>query len=141
MPPGGEPEQARARVVAFLRALADRAERDAALAGGIYAALQDAGLLVATPTPGAMRARAPRATATESQPAPDPFRVLREGGDEALRGWLATLPLATLRQIVRAHRLDPARISARWQDTARLAGLIEEQVRARYHRGASFARV
>jgi hypothetical protein len=139
MPPGGEPEQARARVVAFLRALADRAEHDAALAGGIYAALQDAGLLAATPA--ATRARAPRATTTESPPAPDPFQVLRQDGDDALRAWLATLPLATLRQIVRAHRLDPARISARWQDTARIAGLIEEQVRARYHRGASFARV
>ena len=104
--------------------------------------------LPASATPKRQRARSggsapiPAPTPTEpAQPAPDPFAVMRAQGEAGLRATLDAHDLPTLRQIVRAHRLDPARISARWANRDRVITLIVEQTRARLNHGRAFERV
>ncbi|HYM26651.1 MAG TPA: hypothetical protein VET66_00750 [Steroidobacteraceae bacterium] len=71
----------------------------------------------------------------------DPFALLRSGGEDGLRRALGVADVATLHRIVRTHRLDPARVSARWTARERLVELIVTQVRARASHGQAFARV
>jgi hypothetical protein len=136
---------AAAAIGAFLRALAQRAERDAAFAEGVAAALAESGLLPATRV---RRAASHRARASEAaagsvvpQATPDPFATLRGAGETGLRTALGAVEVAALHQIVRTYRLDPARISARWTARERLIELIVTQVRARAGHGQAFARV
>jgi hypothetical protein len=151
-PPSAPPEEAR-RIADFLRTLAAQAEADPALALSLREALQQSGL---TPTASDGRAARPRkhagdtdgreggrrgaGTAAPPDP-PDPFVVYREHGEEALRTVLGAQDLATLRGLIRAHRLDPARISARWTSPERVIALIVRQVQARADIGKAFARV
>jgi len=140
---GGGTNEGRA-VGAFLRALATRADADAVLAGQIAAALRESGLLAGDATTAEKpRDRKPPAARIEEQggEAPDPFVVLRERGEAGLRAALDGMELATLRQIVRAHRLDPARISARWTARERVVALIVDQVRAHANHGKAFSRI
>ncbi|HEV2235727.1 MAG TPA: hypothetical protein VGR57_03615 [Ktedonobacterales bacterium] len=132
-----------ARVGAFLRALAERAERDAAFAEGVAEALTASGLL---PAPRTRRASSgPDAPAGKPAAIPttdlDPFATLRGAGEAGLRAALGAIELPALHQIVRTYRLDPARISARWSARERLIELIVTQVRARASHGQAFARV
>jgi hypothetical protein len=135
-----------AAIGAFLRALAQRAERDAAFAQGVAEALAESGLQA----PAAARraparvARSGSAGATQAgAPADtlDPFAALRSGGEDGLRAALGAVEVPDLHRIVRTHRLDPARISARWTTRERLVELIITQVRARASHGQAFARV
>jgi hypothetical protein len=134
-------------IAAFLRGLAERAEMDATFAAHLHAVARACGLLEAPAAAAVSPARGARATqggsAAESSagPALDPFAVLREREEAGLRAALAPLELAALRAIIRAHRLDPARISARWTARERLIGLIVDQVRARANHGRAFERV
>ena len=137
-----------AAIARFLCALADRVERDSVFAAQIGALLTESGLLPntanATPRQRASRARAttPRGADEPAVAAAlDPFAVLRENGGDALHTRLDTLSAAQLHELIRAHRLDPARISARWGNQARLVELIVSQVRARADHGKAFARV
>lgn len=137
----------------FLRALAAQAERDPAFARQLGEALVASGLLSGqTAAPEARRTAPARrgggrqagtsaAVRGDAGPSSDPFAVLRAGGEAALRAYLATLEVAALRQLIRQHRLDPARISARWNNRERLGVLIVEQVRARADHGKAFATV
>jgi hypothetical protein len=147
----GSIESANGRAVgAFLRSLAARAESDPALAAQIVASLRESGLL---PDDEAVSRRAALAVKSRSRKpgalaagmaatgSPDPFVVLRERGEAGLRSALEAMDLATLRQIVRAHRLDPARISARWTARERVVALIVDQVRAQASHGKAFSRV
>jgi len=141
-------DEGRRALVRFLRALADRVERDPALAEALLAPLRESGLLAAEAgadaPPRAAPARRPPASPSDGQgspPPPDPFAVLREGGEAGLRARLGDLDLPALRQIVRRYRLDPARLSARWAARERVIELIVEQVRARSNLGRAFERV
>jgi len=71
----------------------------------------------------------------------DLYGLLRAEGDETLRARLSTLTPTELHGVIRTHRLDPARISARWTSAARLIDLIVAQVRARADHGKAFSRV
>ena len=125
----------------LLRELAERADHDPAFGAQVADALRASGLLGS-----ARKSPPPRKKSVKSvQRAPkvdgnvlNPFQVLRRYGDQALRDQLTTLDLTSLRQIVRAHRLDPARISARWSSSERVVSLIVEQVRARANHGRAF---
>jgi len=140
---GRDDAEAAARL---LRELAERAERDPSFGIQLAEAVRSSGLLDAPSprTPATARKkpanRAKRPTATAAV-LPDPFQVLRQHGEDALRDQLARLDIASLRQIVRAHRLDPARISARWTATDRVIMLIVDQVRARANHGRAFERL
>jgi hypothetical protein len=141
-----------AGIAACLRALAAQAERDPAFARHLGDALRASGLVPAEwmPAPAEPSAPAPdggsrggRASGKERQADQplDPFVVLRSGGEAALRAALDALDLAALRRVVRAHHLDPNRVSARWSARERVIALIVEQVRARVNHGRSFERV
>ena len=137
--PATGPEEQQ-RIAAFLRELAARAEEDATVAAAIGDALVRSGLL--PPVKGTSR----RATPASREPVqtlevPDPFPIMRAQGEEGLRAALGALDVAALRQIVRRHRLDPARISARWTARDRITSLIVEQVTARLNHGKAFSRV
>jgi hypothetical protein len=134
------PEQRRA-VATFLRRLAEQAERDETLAATLHALLAESGLLTNATVAGKGRASRPARAATPADAPVDPFPLLRDGGESGLRARLDTLDLAALRQIVRAHRLDPARISTRWTARERVVSLIVEQTRARVNHGKAFSRV
>jgi hypothetical protein len=145
-----------AALSAFLHLLAQRVERDPVFGRQLSQLLVESGLLGRAPgdTPrggsaGSARARtrargAPAARAgapDEDATLPDPFALLRAGGATGLRARLDTLDLSALRQLVRQYHLDPARISARWNNRERLTVLIFEQVRARADHGKAFAQV
>ncbi len=140
---GRDDAEAAARL---LRELAERAERDPSFGIQLAEAVRSSGLLDApSPHPpptakkkSANRAKRPTPAASDL---PDPFQVLRQHGEDALHDQLARLDIASLRQIVRAHRLDPARISARWTATDRVITLIVDQVRARANHGRAFERL
>lgn len=140
------PQDARA-VAAFLRLLAKRVEGDSVFAAHVAAALRESGLLHAMPDasldvpPRANSRRAAKADTADGAAAPDPFAVLRTHGEAGLRAALDALDLATLRAIVRTHRLDPARISARWTTRDRVIGLIVTQVQARANHGKAFSHI
>ena len=140
---GRDDAEAAARL---LRDLAERAERDPAFGIQLAEAVRSSGLLdTSSPQPSASARKKPvngtkRPAATASS-LPDPFQVLRQHGESALRDQLARLDIVSLRQIVRAHRLDPARISARWTATDRVITLIVDQVRARANLGRAFERL
>ncbi len=145
-----------AAVGAWLRALATRADADPTFAAQMLAALRESGMASALTND---QRRAPRgartrgsarsadrsadrsATPSAAATPPDPFSVYRAQGEERLRASLTELDLATLRAIVRSHRLDPARISARWTTRERVIALIVDQVRARANHGRAFERI
>lgn len=136
---------------AWLRALAKRAESDAAFAAQMLDAARESGLSDAlgdvapqqSTRPATRRRKAtPTTTPTSSTaPVPDPFAVYRAQGVEGLRAALDALDLPTLRAIVRERRLDPARISARWTARERVISLIVDQVKARANHGQAFRHV
>lgn len=147
-----------AELGAFLRGLAARAEADSAFAAQLDAALRESGLLDhplaarAVPTSPAAPARnrsssRPHAATRDTwqqfagSDLPDPFALLRDRGEAGLRASLDALDLPALRALVRLHRLDPARISARWAARERVVALIVTQVRARADLGKAFSRV
>lgn len=158
------PPQA-AALAAFLRALAARAEADSAFAAQLDAALRESGLLARPPAAHEAPASSPSPVSSPSSPSrkragarpraaprdawqqierselPDPFALLRDRGEAGLRASLDALDLPALRALVRVHRLDPARISARWAARDRVVSLIVAQVRARADLGKAFSRV
>lgn len=142
--PGRDDAEAAARL---LRELAERAERDPAFGIQLADAVRTSGLLdsASPPSPSASPRKKPangaKRQAATTAAIPDPFQVLRKDGEDGLRDRLAQLDIAALRQIVRAHRLDPARISARWTATERVIALIVDQVRARANHGRAFERL
>lgn len=149
-PHAQETEDRRVALSAFLRALARRVEQDPAFARTLLAvyAESSASPPVVLPQPQSAatgtRERTRRAAVVEAAPpapALDPFALLREHGEAGLRERLSHLELPALRAILRAHRLDPARIAARWTARERIADLIVEQVRARSSLGRAFERV
>lgn len=141
--PGHDDAEAAAKL---LRELAERAERDLTFGMQLAEAVRSSGLL---DTPSSQPSASPRKKpandakrpAAPTSGLPDPFQVLRKDGEDGLRAQLAQLDIAALRQIVRAHRLDPARISARWTATDRVISLIVDQVRARANHGRAFERL
>jgi hypothetical protein len=122
-------------LVETLRAMASQIDADPALATR----------LLSKPTTKAEPSETGQATPgparTASAPPLDPFAVLRRSGEQRLREALATLDLPALKAIVRAYRLDPARIAARWTAPERTIELIVEQTRARLNHGRAFERV
>ncbi len=145
-------------LAAFLRGLAARAEADSAFAAQLDAALRESGLLdhSLAARAGPASPAAPARKRSSSRPhastrdawqqfagndLPDPFALLRDRGEAGLRASLDALELPVLRALVRVHRLDPARISARWTVRDRVVSLIVAQVRARADLGKAFSHV
>lgn len=143
LPPRTDEQQEIAAARAFVRALAAHAEHDATFAAALARILRESDITVraAARTASDTRAAVPSRAQDDPGSLPDPFRLLHQGGEEHLRSVLRQQSVHTLHGIVRAHRLDPARISARWSTADRLVALIVEQVCARAARGRAFEHV
>lgn len=130
-----EPEH----IAAFFQALARRARQEPQFAISLAACLDESGLLTLNTERPANRTK--RQAPSARPEALDPFAVWRARGEDALRQTLDGLDLAELKSIVRAHRLDPARVSSRWTARDRVIALILDQVKARMNHGRAFERV
>jgi hypothetical protein len=53
--------------------------------------------------------------------------------------WLSEQSMDVLRSIIRIQDFDPARRTARWKDTEKLASFIADNLRARLSRGSAFS--
>ncbi len=133
---GGEPLANETRaLVETLRSVASQIEADDALAARLMAGPAITAESGETAQPVSRPAREVVA------PPLDPFAMLRQSNEQGLREALTTLDLASLKAIVRAYRLDPARLSARWTAPERIIDLIVEQALARLNHGRAFERV
>ncbi len=122
-------------LVETLRAVASQIEADPALAARLMGGS-------AKKVEAAERTQAAARPAREMVAPPlDPFAILRQSNEQGLREALAALDLASLKAIVRAYRLDPARLSGRWTAPERITELIVEQTMARLNHGRAFERV
>lgn len=79
----------------------------------------------------------PKKTRTQP-PSEDPFEAYRTKGEVGFKSWLETFDVATLKAMVRQHRLDPSRLSDKWKTKARFVSLIVERVPARLKQGDVF---
>jgi hypothetical protein len=127
----GEPTAETQALIETLRAVAAQIGADPALGAQI----------MHSATVKAEPGGAPRPAREVVAPPLDPFAVLRQSGEQGLRKALAALDLAALKAILRAYRLDPARIAARWTAPERIVELIVEQAAARLNQGRAFERV
>jgi len=59
-------------------------------------------------------------------------------GETDFRLWLRDQPIPTIRAVIRAQDLDPARRTSKWQDAEKLADFVAEGLRARLARGSAF---
>jgi hypothetical protein len=122
-------------LVETLHAVASQIEADPTIATRLMAG---AGRKTEHETPAQA---APRTAREIVAPPLDPFATLRQSSEQELQKALAMLDLTSLKAIVRAYRLDPARIAARWTAPERIVELIVEQVTARLNHGRAFERV
>jgi hypothetical protein len=122
-------------LVEMLRAVASQIDADPALASRLMAESATKGERGGEPRPSSSAKRAVVA------PPLDLFAVLRQSSERGLREALAMLDLVALKAILRAYRLDPARIAARWTAPERIIELIVEQAQARLNHGRAFERV
>jgi len=68
----------------------------------------------------------------------DPFQVLSDRGALGLRAFLQAVSIQDLKGIVRAHRLDPSRLSDKWRSQERLVDFVTERVESRARQGDVF---
>ena len=69
---------------------------------------------------------------------PDVHAEWTARGETDFRLWLRDQSIATIRAVIRAQDLDPARRTSKWKDTEKLADFVAEGLRARLSRGSAF---
>lgn len=84
------------------------------------------------PTAAKRAARDTRATL------PDVHAEWAARGETDFRLWLRDQPVPTIRALIRAQDLDPARRTGKWKDGEKLADFVAEGLRARLSRGSAF---
>nr|AWL99398.1 hypothetical protein CIT40_04740 [Bradyrhizobium amphicarpaeae] len=82
--------------------------------------------------------RSPKALGASQENAPDVYSKWEEIGETEFVLWLRALSKETLRAIIRANGFDPAGRTPKWKDVEKLSSFIEDSLRARLARGASF---
>lgn len=122
-------------LVALLRdlvqLLAEESERNPAFAerlDGLLSSLPES----RRPTAAKRAARDTRATL------PDVHAEWAARGEADFRLWLRDQPVPTIRAVIRAQDLDPARRTGKWKDAEKLADFVAEGLRARLSRGSAF---
>ena len=111
--------------------LADESERNPAFADRLDR------LLSALPEARRSKARKRGAPGTRA-PLPDVHAEWTVRGETEFRLWLRDQPIATIRAVIRAQDLDPARRTSKWADAEKLADFVAEGLRARLARGSAF---
>jgi hypothetical protein len=69
---------------------------------------------------------------------PDVHSEWTARGETDFRLWLRDQPIPTIRALIRAQDLDPARRTGKWKDAEKLADFVAEGLRARLSRGSAF---
>lgn len=122
-------------LVALLRdlvqLLADESERNPAFAERLDSLLSS---LPESRHPTAAKRPAHDARAT----LPDVHAEWTARGETDFRLWLRDQPVPTIRALIRAQDLDPARRTGKWKDGEKLADFVAEGLRARLSRGSAF---
>ena len=115
----------RRRFDAFVKVVAEQAERDPDFAARLEAALGGE----FAPSRASRRKRAPAAF--------DPVTAAYDGAD-ALRARLAALSADQLKDMIAEHGLDPTGRANRWRKPERLVGLIVDRAIERAQKGRGF---
>jgi len=115
----------RRRFDAFVKVVAEQAERDPDFAARLEAALGGE----FAPARSARRKRAPAAF--------DPVAAAHDGAD-ALRARLAALSADQLKDIIAEYGLDPTGRANRWRKPERLVDLISDRAVERAQKGRGF---
>jgi len=111
--------------------LADESERNPAFAERLDS------LLLSLPE--SRRPAAAKRTARNTRATlPDVHAEWAARGETDFRLWLRDQPVPTIRALIRAHDLDPARRTDKWKDGEKLADFVAEGLRARLARGSAF---
>ncbi len=122
-------------LIALLRGLvellADESERNSAFAERLDSLLSS---LPESRRPTAAK-RAARDTRTTL---PDVHAEWIARGETDFRLWLRDQPIPTIRALIRAQDIDPARRTNKWKDAEKLADFVAEGLRARLSRGSAF---
>lgn len=122
-------------LVALLRdlvqLLADESERNPAFAERLDNLLSS--------LPESRRPTAAKRAARDAHTAlPDVHAEWTARGQTDFRLWLRDQPIPTIRAVIRAQDLDPARRTSKWKDAEKLADFVAEGLRARLSRGSAF---
>lgn len=122
-------------LVALLRGLvqllADESERNPAFAERLDS------LLLSLPE--SRRPTAAKRAARDARTTlPDVHAEWTARGETDFRLWLRDQPIQTIRAVIRAQDLDPARRTGKWKDAEKLADFVAEGLRARLARGSAF---
>jgi hypothetical protein len=112
----------------LLHAIADELERDGALAERIVRKVDE-------------ESSRKRTKSSKSAIGFDPFEVLRQGTETALRERLESLEIPVLKAIITQHGLDTTRLAQKWRDKERLVTFILERISARAEKGDVFKAV
>jgi hypothetical protein len=111
--------------------LADESERNPAFANRLDSLL--------SALPEARRFKPTKRAVTHTHtPLPNVHAEWTARGETEFRLWLRDQPIATIRAIIRAQDLDPARRTSKWTDTEKLADFVADGMRARLARGSAF---
>lgn len=122
-------------LVALLRdlvqLLADESERNPAFAERLDSLLSS--------LPESHRPTAAKRAARDARTTlPDVHAEWIARGETDFRLWLRDQPIPTIRALIRAQDLDPARRTGKWKDAEKLADFVAEGLRARLSRGSAF---
>jgi hypothetical protein len=102
------------QITEMLRQIVDAARQDPAIAAAARDAILDTGLFD-------VFGQGERLNLVDA---------LDEAGEDALRARLSQAPLAELRALVRAHKYDPQRETARWRSAPRFVDFLIEKAKA-----------
>jgi hypothetical protein len=123
-------------LVALLRDLVDLLAEEAARNPEFDSRIEQ--LLEAIPE--RRKAKPRKATPKASESVPDVHAEWSARGETDFRLWLRGQPIPTIRAVIRAQDLDPARRTAKWKECEKLADFVADSIRARLSRGSAFIR-
>jgi hypothetical protein len=125
-------KQVRSRLRALMSAIESEAERNPEFATALGQALGIGASKEASSRPSA------RKTRRRNKGAFDPMDVLRDEGENGLRGQLASLDIEQLKDIVAENGMDQRKLAMKWKTPDRLIDLIVTTAQSRVVRGDVF---
>ena len=120
-------------LIKLLRGLVDLLADEAARNPDFAARLDD----VMTDLPKGL-AKPAKQRSTPPAEVPDIHAEWNQRSETDFRLWLRDQPVPTIRALIRAQDLDPARRTSKWKDAEKLADFVAEGLRARLSRGSAF---
>lgn len=126
-------KQVRARLRALMNAIESEADRNPEFAAALAQAL---GIGESKEAPAARSSS--RKTRRRDKGAFNPMDVLRDEGENGLRGRLASLDIEQLKDIVAENGMDQRKLAMKWKTADRLIDLIVTTAQSRAVRGDVF---